>query len=224
MNGINTRQFKPFECEILNEYALVHFGVVVCPSLNSLETTIIPSTESENEEGSRSLVPIQRDGEQGFVNTNRIPITGTGVIYLELSLSNSFYQSGMNQYSDAILGKNAEKMENYVSKNFSENAVSEFLYEVYGASILKPYFSPLVNLSPTVTSAIIKYTELEPSSIEDSDLFNFISIDMKKNIPIAIVDSARIGSKTQLISNDYFFSFPSLWNVESADFFLEPDE
>lgn len=215
MSFINTRSFRPFECELGQDYVLVHFGTVVCQSSNDLNNVFIPSTE---------FGQLKRDGEKGVSYNNIVNIDGNGVIYLEVNLSETFYEEKINEWRDCFYAKDNSTMEDYLDKNFAVEAREDYFTQTFGAELLDPLFSPLVNISPKILDVRIKFLQTNPDLVEDLDSFNFITADFKKNIPIAIINSNSKPVLTQILDIDYFFVFPTIWKAESAELFLEPNE
>lgn len=215
MSFITSRSFKPFECELGPNYVLVHFGTVVCQSSNDLNNVFIPSTD---------FGKLKRDGEDGVSYNNIVSVNGNGVIYLEIDISETFYEEKLDEWRACFYEKSSEAMEEYLDKNFAVEARRDYFTEAFGAEFLDPFFSPLANITPKIIDVRIKFLQTNPSLVEDLDTFNFISSDYKKRVPIAVVDSNSNPILTQILDIDYFFVFPSIWKAELTESFLEPNE
>jgi hypothetical protein len=225
MFSINLSSISPFKSDFNrftgSDYAIIHFGTVVCSSLNSVSGNVfIPTISGQT---------IKRDGESGFPDSNKIGITKTGIIYLEVQLENGqkFLESGYAQFESSVFkvdssGKEVSTMGNYISGNFTDQTIESQISLNSSSLMLRSSFLPLSNLSPPIKSVAIQYEEssFPLSGIEVLDSYNFIQDDIKR-VPIAYVNSSQEPMIEQLLDIDYVFNFPYFFRSELSESFLE---
>lgn len=177
MKPFSFQEIKPFECELLGDSVLIHFGVFVCSAVNSLNTVFIPVIKrGSNEEP--TFEELKQNGDSRSYTVNVLNVSNKGVIYFEVSLSKDFYEEALIKWREALFEKSPEKAALYADENFSQQEYFNYFKIVDDSSLLSEQFSPLVNASPIIIKVEIKYLEVEDlTTVEDLDFFNFIIRD-----------------------------------------------
>jgi hypothetical protein len=168
---------------------------------------------------------LKRNGEAGVIESNSISFEENGAICLEIEVNGieNYYEESIESWRKAFLDKKPETMETYIDLNFSVQDVENYISYSQPFFLKSEFFSPLVTLSPRITSVKISFIECNISDAEDLDQFNFIQND-KKIVPICLINNDAEEKVVQILDSDYCFSFPFFFNESMKENFLTENE
>jgi hypothetical protein len=240
MPGFKLKNYKPFECDIIEvdsvlvKKVLINFGTVICTASNSLANYFIPKIEGKE---------LIRSNEDNFLENNTLSINGgngssSGCIALKINLKDfqdeEIQEQWYSTFIRAATGKFKPYIEKYVLPSMIKQRITsnldEYNYGDESTGLTKKTLVEIDNLNTTVQGIANEKKALEGSAYiwrkENSAYYKLIDVANDGVTPIDLATLPYNAKPLDICFDHNLFPLVNISNIiESVDIeFIEISE